>query len=313
MLNVAGVIAISDSSFKGNQVSSPNSSCGGGGVYLELKEEEESTHQSCDIAEYDFDNCLFIENKATVANPFLSCDDGQFTGVGHGGAISIRLQSYPCHVKITINKCTLAHNSADWGGAVELVTCRAQNNSISFTHTRVYKNSGGSDGGGGIDIEFSGLGTRNNGIIMLNVTFEENSALYGGGVSISTHYAYDQSNNSVYFTNCSWIKNLANYGSAVDIFPAGVLDGWNKRPKVVFTDCVFESNYYTNENITKNIKRHGEGVIMITGFIVTFAGNVIFQNNSGSSIYAISSLTVFDSNVTALFNSNVAEMEQELL
>lgn len=100
MQNVAGVIAISDSCFKGNHVSSPNSS-GGGGVYLELKEEEESTHQSCDIAEYDFDNCLFIENKATVTNPFLNCDDRQFTGVGHGGAISIRLQSYPCHVKGT--------------------------------------------------------------------------------------------------------------------------------------------------------------------------------------------------------------------
>lgn len=316
MLNVAGAIKISNSIFKNGKVSSTHDhASGGGGVYLELglpcnqtEEENADSKQICEPAEYHFNNCKFIDNNATATNNSLNCDDGLFTGVGHGGAMSLRLQNYPSYVEVTVSDSTFSSNSAEWGGAIELVACRATNNHIAFTNSRVIGNNGSSKGGGGLDIEFSGLGTKNNSIFVLNTIFEENDALYGGGVSISTHYAYDQSNNSVNFENCSWVGNCAHYASAVDIFPAGVLDGWHTKPEVSFNDCTFESNYRRDEHIAGNIYRLGEGVVMVTGFTVTFRGQTTFLNNTGSSIYAISSLLKFDSDVTALFQSNIAEV-----
>lgn len=312
MLNVAGAVQISNSTFDSNKVSS-NDTSGGGGVYLELNlstryMQEGNAKVSCEIAVYHFKYCWFMCNKATATNHSLDCDDGLFTGIGHGGAMSVRIQNYPCYAEITITNSTFSQNSAEWGGAMELVLCRAKNNVIAVTDSRLLSNDGGLAGGGGIDIEFSGLGTQNNSIFIANTTFKTNRALYGGGVSLSTHYAYDQSKNTVHFQNCLWIENSAHYASAVDIFPVGVLDGWKSVPYVVFEDCTFESNYHYNVLVKENIRRLGEGVVMITGFTVNYQGNITFFNNTGSSIYAISSLIEFDSEVNALFHNNSAEM-----
>lgn len=306
MLNVTGKIEIVNSRFNRNRGS--NKVSGGGGVYLEFASLK-GTSGECEMAEYLFNNCSFVDNIATITDTSLNCDDGLFTGIGRGGGMSIRLQNYPCYVKIAVNNSTLSNNTvADWGGAVELVACRAQNNHIVFTNTTICNNTAGSTGGGGgMDIDFSGLGTHNNSISVSTTTFKDNTALYGGGAIISTRYAYDQSNNSVAFLNCSWIGNVAHYASAVDIFPAGVLDGWNSKPGVVFEDCMFQSNYHREEHIQEYINRLGEGVVMVTGFTVTYRGKTTFLNNSGSCIYAISSQVQFDNDADVLFHNNTAE------
>ena len=318
MLNVAGNIEISNCSFKWNRVDSVSDYSGGGGVYLELalphnrtahiRDKIDYSKQDCKEAEYHFTNCTITDNNATAVDPTLDCDNGLFTGIGHGGAMSLRLQNYPCDVKISVDDSILSRNSAEWGGAIELVACRAKNNHIAVNNTRILNNDGRSKGGGGVDIAFSGQGTQGNTVVISSTVFAENSALYGGGVLISTHYAYDQRNNSVNFEKCSWINNSAHYASAVDIFPAGILDSWKTKPEVSFRHCTFKSNYNRNSDITADIHRLGEGVVMITGFIVDFEGEITFYGNNGSSIYAISSLLKFNSNVTALFHSNVAEV-----
>lgn len=312
MLNVRGTITILNSTITMSKVNSQKAS-GGGGIYLELSLHNSSLdgQKECDEAMYYINNCTFTNNAATTTNSSLSCDDGIFAGIGWGGAMSIRLRSCPCYVQISVNNCTLANNIAGWGGAVKLVMCKAQNNLITFEKSQFINNratsKGGGGGGGGIDIIFSGLNTRNNQILLTNTEFENNYALYGGGLSISFHYAFDQSNNSVEFKQCTWRGNSAHYASAVDVFPSGVLDTWNAKPEVTFEDCTYKSNYHKEEPITKNLFRLGDGVIMVTGFAIKFKGSTTFLNNSGSCIYAISSEVLFSEDVSAVFHNNTAE------
>lgn len=311
MLNVTGTITISNSGFNSNRMASTNETNGGGGLYIEQILDDSSSqygeeHVVALRAEFYISNCSFIDNAAPITDSSLDCNDSPFTGIGQGGAMSIRLQQYPYYVGIYVNNSTLSHNTVKWGGAVELTLCRARNNYISFVNSSVLNNHA-TEGGGGIDIAFSSSKTHNNSVLISNTNIKGNSANFGGGVVISTHYAYDQSNNSVKFQNCSWIGNRAHYASAVDIVPGGVLDGWNTKPEITFENCTFESNYRMEKWIKYNIYRLGDGVVMITGFTVTFGGVTIFSNNTGSCIYAISSEIRFDSNVSAQFRNNTSE------
>ena len=272
---------------------------GGGGLYIGIINQEE--------AEYFINNCNFSHNRAKINNESLNCDDGIYSGIGWGGAMSIRLIDNSISVKISICDSILKNNSAGWGGAVELVICRSQDVSVLVYNTNITCNNATKYGGGGIDIEFTGNGTQENTITVEKTTFKQNQAMFGGGAAISTHFAFNQFNNSVTFHNCNWSTNHANYGSGVDIYPAGIIDAWNEVPNINFENCSFESNYNDKISVRKSIFRLGEGVVMITGLSVIFKGHIDFFNNDGSCIYAISSQVMFESGVNALFQNNTAE------
>ena len=309
MLNATGTIAISNSSFISNRMVSINETNGGGGLYIEqILDYSSSLHGNVvsQHTEFNISNCHFIDNAASITDSSADCDHGLFAGIGQGGAMTIRLKQYPHYVEIVVTNTILSHNAAEWGGAVEIMLCSAQNNYIDFVNSTILDNDA-TEGGGGIDIAFSSFGTQNNRVFISNTKIKGNIANFGGGVFISTRYAYDQSNNLVKFQNSSWIGNRAHYGSAVDIVPAGVLDGWNIKPEITFENCSFESNYHVQKQIKYNIYRLGDGVIMVTGFTVTFRRVTTFTNNSGSCVYAISSEIRFDSNVIAKFQNNTAE------
>ena len=61
------------------------------------------------------------------------------------------------------------------------------------------------------------------------------------------------------------------------------------------------------KNITGIVKRMGDGIVMVTGYTVNFAGNITFANNqNGSCIYATSSVVHFSTHTYALFLNNTA-------
>lgn len=319
MQNVFGDVQVVNCNFNGNVRSFDSTTSGGGGMYIEfdLSEEQNEGSYDCKSAKYNITKCSFINNAVNISDAGDDCNDR--SGIGRGGALYVSLMKNPCHVEIAIDTSTMENNFAQWGGAMELV-CQGENNNITISNTNISSNSvlnnntiesyvqeGCGGGGGGVDVYFLDLGTHNNNITLLNVTFMNNQAYYGGGVLITSHYAYDQSNNNIVFLNCSWEKNSAHYASAVDVYPDKTLDGWYQRPNVTFVDCEFCHNRYRNALVKENIYRNGEGVVMVTGFTTNFKGRVRFVENSGSSIYAISSQISFDGNADVLFEGNRAE------
>ena len=304
LIDVAGTVTVINTSFTSNSNKSSLEN-GGSGMYIGIGSNNQDMHIESD---YLIHNCTFANNAANISNKSLDCDNGTYSGIGWGGALGIRLiRNNVSNVKITINDSIITGNSAGWGGAIELVMCRTQKNSIEINNSKFMHNIATDYGGGGLDIEFSGAGSESNAVMIYNTEFINNTAPFGGAVAISTHFAYDQKNNTVVFNNCTMKGNFAFYGSAIDVYPAGIVDSWYEIPKVTLQDCVFESNYYKNAPISGNIYRVGEGVVMITGLSLSLNGQIHFSNNSGSCIYAISSEVRFENGANAMFLNNTAD------
>ena len=319
--NVKGEVNINDCTFAANKMSgSAQQVSGGGGVYLELNNQnsaavtgsydssEETRLPGCCVeTQYSITGCNFTGNAVTATNRTQTCEDGVPAGISLGGGLSVRLRQQTCGVRIFVSDSSFRHNSAGSGGGVELEMCRTQNNFIQISNTNVTANTV-TNGGGGFAVSFVGLGTKHNKVQLQDIHFTSNSAVnYGGGLAVSTRTSSNQVNNSLSFLGCTWELNSAHYASALDIFPAGVVDAWNARPEIAVENSTFDSNYFLNKYISKGIFQRGEGVIMVTGLGVRFKGDVTFKNNTGSCIYAVSSKLEFDADVNTLFLNNSAE------
>ena len=305
LIDVSEVVKISHSTFASNKVRSTAQASGGGGLYIEIALSSLSG-QKCKTMNYSISHCNFTDNKATSMNKSMHCDDGTFAGIGSGGGMGIWLGIHECPVHIAITDSLLARNTARWGGGLDLKLCNALNNEIRITDSNVTANRANT-GGGGIDVLMVGTGTT---IAFQGLNFEFNSAQYGGGLLISNRHTNNPNNtNSITSRGCTWRKNFAHYASAIDIFPAGVIDGWATGPMITLKDSTFESNYYNTLRVEKssNIYTRGEGVIMITALVLIFKGETRFVNNSGSCIYAISSNLEFSPDAYVLFLNNTAE------
>ena len=284
---------------------------GGGGMYVEQLCTDQPTNFSCGSVNITIENCTFTNNAASNYDGSLGCNSGPFSGLGYGGGLSLRLQKNLVYIKISVISCNFLNNSAIWGGAVEVVMCRAQNVVIQFDKVEVYSNMATKEAGGGFDLELAGLGTTNNSIEVVNTCFYSNMAKYGGGTAISINFASAGfENNHINFFNTVWEENTAHYGSALDVFPSRAADSWTNLPNVTLMNCTFIRNSNCNIKLSLsvgNVQRQGYGTIMIMGFQIYFSGTNIFTSNTGSSIYATGSILIFTERSIVRFENNTAE------
>ena len=284
---------------------------GGGGMYVEQLCTDQPTNFSCGSVNITIENCTFTNNAASNYDGSLGCDSGPFSGLGYGGGLSLRLQKYSVYIKISVLSCNFLNNSAIWGGAVEVVMCRAQNVVIQFDKVEFYSNMATKEAGGGLDLELAGLNTTNNSIDIVNTCFNSNVAKYGGGTAISINFgSAGFESNQVNFSNCVWEENIAHYGSALDIFPSRAADSWTNLPIITLISCTFISNSNCNIKLSSfvgDVQRQGYGTIMIMGFQIYFSGTNIFTSNTGSSIYATGSILIFREKSISRFENNTAE------
>ena len=244
MYDTLGTVTIANSQFIRNRVPTDdiNQVPGGGGVYIEFSYCKPNTTNftACSPsiqanANYTIISSTFTDNNGSTieqeTTKYISSVGSSHQQFGRGGAISIYFKGLSKNNTINVIDCHIAHNQAVWGaGLLVDVLDNANNNRVIVKRVNFSNNFCSVDattGGGAIRIHFfAQIHLPNNTIIITGSVFNNNTAYYGGGASMTTHREtgiYNASN-KVIFKNCTWYRNVARIGSAVDLFPSSFVD-----------------------------------------------------------------------------------------
>ena len=314
---------------------------GGGGLHLELScGEAASAH--CSNSVYSITGCEFVSNHATrEADPCKNFTCTSVTGIGNGGGMGIWLWNASVN-HITVKDSMFMENTATWGGGMQVAMSECSSgNTVNVEDCLFHCNSVSDNGGGGVDVGYIGGLVQQNEVIFMRLNITGNRAVMGGGLSIFTFNVYELQRNAIKFNDSRWVENTAHYGAAVNIAPQR-LDMQNNKNLISFTNCTFESNGVVNAdpNLSPSpdpspspchntedspspspsstshspisnpsngsIEQRGEGIIMVTGGVITFQGNIKFVDNNSTCIYAVSAIVHFAKHTNAMFLSNSA-------
>ena len=323
MLNSYG--NVEDCLFKGNNnTQNGSNSVLGGGMYVEQNSVlHDTSNHSLHIK-----NCNFSTNEISFLsqesrNPeFVRCNSQtDFKGYHRGGGIAIFLRGDVEGANITIKDVRIHGNKAVWGGGLYVHFCKqAHRNKVHFENVNITENSCEMFGGGGVDIGFTDTrftGDTNNSLVFQKCKFERNKAFFGGGTALYISQSSFEYTVTVTFIGCSWIQNSANYGAAIDMAPLVIQPLLHAHmPTIAIRNATFENNVVEsgttsaahpegeNTHFYANRAGLGKGTLLIAGLKVDFEGNVNFINNTGSAVYAISSILNFVARTDAHFSEN---------
>ena len=300
LTNIRGIITITNSRFEYNDFAC--SKCqvnnfvqGGGGIliYQNLKLAADGN------AVYNIFQSNFTANtKNATRNETLN----KFSyGLAHGGGLEVKLESNMLMITVLIEYCKFSNNEAIFGGGAAVYLKSSVNNSniiiskCNFTSNRANKNSIIANGGGLQILFFAFIAAHNNSITISDCNFHNNSAYFGGGMSIASSSAPPQaSENFLNIENCHWNNNTATSGAAVDVshhfydtqFSSNIITP-------VFKNCTFCRNSIKfNKTLKESV---GYGAMSVTMMNVIFKSYTKFQENVGSAISASRASLNFDS------------------
>lgn len=281
---------------------------GGGGIYLELSCSLPCSEPGicyCLNCTLHIEHCSFSGNHAAVKHSSANISDSGNSGLGNGGGLEVWINDSSFN-NLYIGHSNFLDNSAIWGGAMQIIfSTRSQNNNVTMEYCMVDSNSVTDNGGGGLDLGYIRENVINNYILLKEVSFNRNRALFGGGIAIFTYNTSVQKGNHIYWEDCVWYGNSAHYGAAINVSPQRLYHG-NNELMLEFKNCSFQSNLVFSKTIKEHIERNGKGIIMIAGGAMTFTKKVKFVNNNNSCIHAISSTVLFSQNTNAVFLNNTA-------
>ena len=322
MFDNSGTVTIYNCSFKDNNPiklrSSQTFKACGSGLHIVLSychPRNFTDKHNCSKSEtlhsvYNITKCNFIGNAAdsTLVNGSVFNNQHELLaeGFNRGGGLSIVIDMYSKENKVLVVDSNFSHNSATWGGGLYVaIVANSSNNNVTISNCKFYSNSSPYLGGGGTIIgyqEYQGFSPQGNSIIFETCSFENNSALFGGGVSF---YA-SPSENKVVFRNCVWIRNRAEFGSAVDISPQ--VWKWyvhDFKTVVIFCNCNIQFNYPTEPtNNTYVTYFRGSGAFLAVGYHIVFEKKIDFNGNNGSAIHLDSADIEFKSFANVIFTRN---------
>ena len=300
-----GLVRITNCTFHGN---GKDRESGGSGVYLEH-------HGSSMNAEYIFDRCRFIENlvKTGIDNK-ITAFSHNISRYDKGGGLCVYLYESR-EISISVSDSMFERNDVEkyGGGMYANYVGEARNNTISVINS-IFKGNKGLHGGG-IYLEYIHINLplkipRNCSYIFESNTFENNSAVFGGGTGIfSTRTVSIDLDATLHFTNCSWKHNSAQYGSAMAILP----NDWNiyakgYLPSPNFENCTFERNYVIRHDINKERSQfiRGAGAFYCSKHLVNFTGQIKFITNNLSAMYLDNCIVHFLEQSGIDFTNNTA-------
>lgn len=250
----------------------------------------------------------------------------------YGKGLKIIFSTYAIKVKVVIQNCTfrglntsfyiqfcngamnnnVSVNSAKFEKNMNvslhiLLSGGAMNNKVFVNNTMFNSNTCSRCGGGGLRIDFLHSKQKNassgNRIVLLNSSFTNNSAKYGGGVFVNSSTLL--LNNSITFELCEWSSNSAFYGSALDT-TVSEKSLFGERPYYMvptFINCTFRENYI-DPMIKEEMVVLGQGTISANGVVLRFKGNTNFTNNIGTPLYLSSSEAHFGACSNSAFVAN---------
>ena len=259
-----GAIRIENSNAKiTNSIFTNNRAIGGGAISI--------LSPDCLI-----ENCTFEDNYCLENN------------VGNGGAISINRNGYNAKIK----NSTFKTNKADGGGAIDIND--AYNVSIIdsyFENNSVKKHGGGilalttdctinncdfvnntAVSGGGVYIAQSEMYVSyysNNHI--LNSTFRNNYARYGGGAVTATGYSFIE--DSIFINN-----SAGSYGGAVDLTNSVIENSTLKDNNAIFGGGLYiQNSRVTNSTFINNVAKIGNSIYILN--IANLENNTILNED----------------------------------
>ena len=314
-LNTVGWNQISNSRFCGGKVNHNKQIPGGGGLYVEFANNVPwSTNAASDTnihvseATYHVSSCQFQENQATPGNvntkvtKYLAaqyCSDtcSDHFLFGKGGGMAVHLNGNASRNNITIRESNFTGNSAERGGGlivgfggnstsnkVEIISNTFEmNNCFEEPHPASRFSTGG---GAKIDFESK---FHNNQAIINKCSFKNNSAYWGGALSIysTTILHMDISTrDTLNITNCHFEKNTARIGAAVDMYcrPANNVASRECSIAPEIVNCTFVNNggLYTYLDGCSGATL---ATVNLDHLLAIFRDNITFYQNEGTALY----------------------------
>ena len=323
MYDTLGTVTIANSQFIRNRVpiDDVDNIPGGGGVYIEFSYCKPNTtdFSACNPsvqanANYTIINSTFTYNNGTTVKQettnYISSIGGSHQQFGRGGAISVFFKGLCENNTINVIDCHITHNGAVWGGGLLAdVLDSAKNNrvvvkSVNFSNNLCLVDV--TTGGGAIRIHyFAQLESPNNTVTIMDSAFHNNSAYYGGGVSMTIHRetkAFNASNR-VILQKCTWQRNVARVGSAVDLSPSSFKDVFEGQLVVpMFINCSFIQN--SNSYTTNNVHSVGLGCLNSDKIPMEFYNENYFIENDGTALSLLDAVVDFKHNSSVVFYRN---------
>ena len=264
-------------------------------------------------SQYIITSCRFISNIAhstTSSIRFVLPYKYYHISFGHGGGLSVFFKGHAKNNYILLQDCSFLDNTAVYGGGLYVeMQDHSNDNAVVLMGSNVFTSNKAKKSGGGAFLAYlftEQFGNVTSGTLTLNdVFFENNKAIFGGGVSfLSTRRSHICENNfnEIIFTNCIWSNNIAWYGSALDIscfhpVSEGIIH------EVIMKNCSFiENSVIYNHSPGKPL---GSGAMYVDKVPITFKKSVEFINNyDGTALFAMGSKLEFSSNTNVLFLNN---------
>lgn len=312
-------VRVRDSNFINNTLLGQESytyTQGGNGVVLFIQD-----NNAGQVAE--FDNCNFFQNVANGKTyNFLFGQYMEGRG-GRGGGMIITIREPGRQVTVIVTRCTFEGNKAFLGSGLsaslrgngsekyELIIHESEFTGNGCINETSYVTGVTLGRGGGVYLSLENQQQYVQTISqfnLINVTFERNCAVLGGGTYFFSSKYETTTTGSVIFDRCTWSKNYAQIGSAVDLTSnVFVRAQVGHLPIPEFKNCSFydNSNVYSGEE-TPTWRSHGSGTLYSSLVSIKFTDNVKFTNNVGSGIIIINAEANFaDSNASFVGNTAV--------
>ena len=184
---------------------------------------------------YLIQDCTFRDNVAQ-ANESIDSYSHVHDDLrpGRGGGLCLYMAGNSSDNTINITDSEFVKCEAHWGlGMYVRFQGSAFHNQIFYTNSNFSQNKCNSKdlscGGGGVHVGFlqmakptlltnNNFHPQNNAMTLIGCTFENNTAIVGGGMtSVFISSNFQEVNNTLRFIECTWTQNEAQFGSAVDI------------------------------------------------------------------------------------------------
>ena len=272
-------------------------------------------------SKYMIDSCVFTKN--TAPSEFSSFNtvldqNSEWRGQSMGGGLGVFFQGHSTENTLSIINCTFQHNFAKWGAGMHvLFQDEATANVVEVVDSRYLQNTA-NQAGGGVCIRYFVSGSNNNavdqynGVEFRNVSFTDNHAGFGAGMTLLSVYSISLSTLRAIFDECTWSRNRAGYASAVNIAPALFQRLENGHlPVPEFIDGTFGRNSldFSQKVSTPSLPRYYSqfaGIFVVTKSRVSFAGNTRFVDNTDSALYINSGIITFQERSEVTFANNMA-------
>ena len=326
--NTVGVNNFTQCNFSGNTFSNdPSAYPGGGGVYIEFSYCLPG-YNSCANATLDsytdrnkestylFTECTFAHNQAFtdttgVATPiYIVPYRRNHVAFGRGGGLSVFFNANANSNHFSILNCSFTKNTAKYGaGMLVAFQDTSGNNTITVDGgTKFESNRCDRVAGGGMRVahlvyrEGAVKGKRNR-VEIRNSMFFDNSALNGGGLSLSSARQYADKSQlfSVLVQNTRFEQNRGSYGSAlrVDLYSLIVT---GRKPNITLVDCTFLNNTVYLPTYT-GPREIGVGAMYVNQIDVHFRGDTTFALNNGSALALVAASMDFMNSTTAFYEN----------